>query len=188
MFFNDFLVEISKEMHDNGLKAIYDTDNLFGKGKSGVVVPAILASLSSGETIELTPAFETDGNYSFNIYTMIGKPLLGYSQDNHNKSRTTERALPGTTCIPDLCDMIGDILPELSNDATDCTCSIAEANIRMFANAFAAQWNKARLIGGLRSVTILRHWDWSGLTEEYACKIHTVFCAMFLATVFLTDN
>ncbi len=143
LFFNDFLVEISKEMHDNGLKAIYDTDNLFGKGKSGVVVPAILASLSSGETIELTPAFETDGNYSFNIYTMIGKPLLGYSQNNHNKSRTTERALPGTTCIPDLCDMVGDILPELSNDATDCTCSLAEANIRMFANAFAAQWNKA---------------------------------------------
>ncbi len=140
--FENFTYNISKELLDKGYKTIYNSNNLYGKNYSGNVHPMIIPHLRPYENISLKLSFNLEANISFNLYAMTGRPWSTLSNDielsylKANKSR--QSTLPGTTCMPEFCDMIEGITSKLEG----CGCDIAMGLVTTFPNIYAALHNK----------------------------------------------
>ena len=140
--FENFTYSISKELIDNGFKTVYHSYNLYGKNCSGNVYPMIIPHLRPFENIDLRLSFDLKSNISFNLYAMTGRPWSTLSENTEtgylkvNKARPS--TLPGTTCMPDFCDMIEDITEDLEG----CGCSLAIGLITTISNIYAALHNK----------------------------------------------
>lgn len=140
--FENFTYSISKELIDNGFKTVYHSYNLYGKNCSGNVYPMIIPHLRPFENIDLRLSFDLKSNISFNLYAMTGRPWSTLSENTEtgylkvNKARPS--TLPGTTCMPDFCDMIEDITEDLEG----CGCSLAMGLITTIPNIYAALHNK----------------------------------------------
>lgn len=154
--FLDFGIGASKELFDAGYSPTCYTNNLFGKGIPGAVAATLITYLSPGETVSITPGFSGSGHTRFTLSAWTGTPWSMMTNDAvaARGSYARTRNVPNSTsCMPDPCEylsLIDDDAADTGN-MTECSCALAMANIKIFANSFLA-------IGGRRNRQLNRYY------------------------------
>ena len=153
--FLDFSIGASKELFEAGYSPTFYTNNLFGKGVSGAVAATLITYLSPGETVSITPGFSANGHTRFTLSAWTGTPWSMMTDDAvaARGSYARTRNYPNSTsCMPDPCEYLSllDDAADVGN-MTECSCALALANIKAFANSFLA-------IGGRRNRQLNRYY------------------------------
>lgn len=140
--FLDFGISVPEELLEAGYSPITYTDNLFGKGVTGVVASTFISNLSPGETVSVTVGFSGRGHTKFKLSAWTGTPWSTMTNDaiaareNH---AGTGNVANSTSCMPDPCDYLSPIYEHAdAGNMMDCYCALSMATIKTFANSFLA--------------------------------------------------
>lgn len=126
--FGNFEFIISREAYELGERPYMKVDDLFGKGKEGIIYPMVMPLLLPGETRDLNFTFdEIQSGNDFNIIAMAGLPWNVLAEDLEEAEATSMAKAPVHRspvrphhCVPDPCG-----IGALVEGGADCLCSVA---------------------------------------------------------------